>query len=356
MISHPGPHSTFSNFGACLNVVSVTSCCCLRKSPIFWISRLYFMRKEASAKNGWVRLAAQSLHAMPSTQEKVLEDISTLRILWKVSTMTPSYQFKLQKWRLRDRILRNGWSCEYPTPKWQGLDERLRLGESGRTMIGSLNQLPERSSQTLLDTSLAAVESSNHEPFPPAFFLDLDLFQQCRLTTPQDFATIPAYIQPFVGDLDSIRNVATKYFNKIQIWMPIVARKRLFRYLLNPLSRIRADITLLIVAMRVMTIFPVDTGSDPKIPLYVAVKRFYAEAESLGVLSLPCLQAGVLISIYEFGHGIYPAAFFTIASCARYAALLGLDAKQPLFQDNPSDWVQVEERRRVWWAILIVDR
>jgi hypothetical protein len=226
--------------------------------------------------------------------------------------------------------------------------------------ISPQSQLEDRrynlESLSISDISPFRSQQIQEDTFPPAFFLDIDLFKQCQLTLPRDFATIPAYIQPFVGDLNSIRDAAAKYFEKIQPWMPIVAKKRLFDYLNSSLSRLRADIALLIVAMRLITIFPVDSIFNPKIPMYVAAKRMYAEAEGVGVLTLPVLQAGVLISIYEYGHAMYPATFFTIATCARYAALLGIKKEGSLFEDLSHSWVEVEEKRRVWWAILIMDR
>jgi len=138
--------------------------------------------------------------------------------------------------------------------------------------------------------------------------------------------------------------------------MLIVAKKRLFDYLHSSLLRLRADIALLTIAMRLITLFLVDSIFNPKIPMYVAAKRMYAEAESVGVLTLPVLQAGVLISIYEYGHAMYLATFFIITACARYAALLGIGKERSLFEDPSLTWVEVEEKRRIWWAILIMDR
>lgn len=225
-------------------------------------------------------------------------------------------------------------------------------------MTGSQSQL-EYSSSELESLSLSDIspfQSQRLDIFPPAFFLDVDLFKQCQLTLPRDFATIPEYIQPFIGGMNSIRDGAAKYFEKIQPWMPIVAKKRLFRYMISPVSRIRADIALLIVAMRLVTIFPVDSSWDPRNSMYLAAKRMYADAEAAGILTLPLLQAGVIISIYEYGHAMYPATFFTVAACARYGALLGIDKEGTLFEDPSLHWVEVEERKRVWWAILIMDR
>ncbi len=91
--------------------------------------------------------------------------------------------------------------------------------------------------------------------------------------------------------------------------------------------------------------------------LYRAVKQFYFDIEFSGRLSLQTLQAAVLIAIYEIGHGIYPAAIISVSNCARIGTLLGIDKSLNVW--GPSSgipWIELEERRRVWWAIIILDR
>ncbi|RYP43048.1 hypothetical protein DL768_010106 [Monosporascus sp. mg162] len=48
--------------------------------------------------------------------------------------------------------------------------------------------------------------------------------------------------------------------------------------------------------------------------------------------SLMYLQALVLVALYEYGQGIYPAAWMT------------------------GTWIEMEERRRTWWAVYILDK
>lgn len=95
---------------------------------------------------------------------------------------------------------------------------------------------------------------------------------------------------------------------------------------------------------------------NPRIPLYYTVKHFNLEVESSSVFSILVLQAGVLIALYELGHAIYPAAFLTIGACARYAHALGINVSRGLNSRKVLTLVEVEERRRVWWAIIILDR
>lgn len=72
--------------------------------------------------------------------------------------------------------------------------------------------------------------------------------------------------------------------------------------------------------------------------------------------SILVLQAGVLVALYELGHGIYPAAFLSIGACARYAHALGINVSRTVPTRRVLTLVEVEERRRVWWAIVILDR
>lgn len=198
--------------------------------------------------------------------------------------------------------------------------------------------------------------------FPPAYFLDALLFHQCQLELPQNTLPTPSYIRNFLGDPASIRDLSTSYFNSVHIWMPIISRNRLYRYIINPLSKPRADVVLLVVAMRLIMWAPSDSTGDStgdlefKSDLYRATKRFHREVEATGLLTLPILQAGILIALYEFGHGIYPSAYFSVGACARYGVLLGIDRVPMLSVDRSPSWVEVEEKRRAWWTILILDR
>lgn len=81
------------------------------------------------------------------------------------------------------------------------------------------------------------------------------------------------------------------------------------------------DLAMLFLAMKLVTA-PVELVLD--LTLYREAKGFLARLESGGIISLLMLQAMVLIAVYEYGHAIYPAAWMTIGSCARYSDILGL--------------------------------
>jgi hypothetical protein len=83
------------------------------------------------------------------------------------------------------------------------------------------------------------------------------------------------------------------------------------------------------------------------------VKHLYLEFEVSSNFSISVLQAGVHLSLYDLGHAIYPAAFLSIGACARYAPALVINESRVLNIRRFLTLGEVEERRRIWWAIVI---
>ena len=109
------------------------------------------------------------------------------------------------------------------------------------------------------------------------------------------------------------------YFGTIHNWMPIVSKKRMDLGI--PVRNGGPDIAMLFLAMKLITT-QADEVADGT--LYSIAKGFLSGLEGSGVVSLLCLQAMVLIALYEYSHSIYPAAWMTVGACARYAEILGL--------------------------------
>jgi hypothetical protein len=74
------------------------------------------------------------------------------------------------------------------------------------------------------------------------------------------------------------------------------------------------------------------------------------------MMSIQVLQAGLLLSLYELGHAIYPSAYLSIGACARYAYALGINKDANTQVSKVLTLVELEENRRVWWGIVILDR
>ena len=166
-----------------------------------------------------------------------------------------------------------------------------------------------------------------------------------------------------IGDAASIREVASTFFTTVHRWLPVVSKRGVFVYLLNPLANREVELGLLALCMKLCGSTPVDMDgnreSASEMTIYSVAKRFHRDVEESGLLSIQVLQAGLLIALYEIGHAIYPAAYLTVGACARYGLALGIDKLSVLLEgdgERPRSWNEIEERRRVWWAVLVFDR
>ena len=188
------------------------------------------------------------------------------------------------------------------------------------------------------------------------FFLDFAIFQRGEVGIPRLSTPLSPYITEYIGDC---RLVASEYFEKNHAWMPVISKRRFYDHLLNPLLQPRADVVFLIFCMKLIAWSPLERSDEsrPRTQAYLAAKHFLVEAEVAGMFTVQLLQAFLLVALYELGHGIYPAAYMSVGACARYGLALGID-RQTLSQSSNSTLtlLEQEERRRVWWTCLILDR
>ncbi|KAM0259128.1 hypothetical protein ACHAQJ_003499 [Trichoderma viride] len=196
---------------------------------------------------------------------------------------------------------------------------------------------------------------------PAVYFIAQHIFHQARLNLPQLSLPVPNEIVSLIGDSSNIRSIATTFFGTVYPWMPIISKKEFFVYLLNPLGGRQIELHLLALCMQLCCRAAMgwDRDNVAKLDIYRAAKHFHLEVETAGALSIHVLQAAILIAIYEIGHAIYPAAYLTVGACARYGIALGIDKLSTSLmgdEKEPWSWIQVEERRRVWWAVTMLDR
>ncbi|KAE9364060.1 hypothetical protein N431DRAFT_550683, partial [Stipitochalara longipes BDJ] len=192
--------------------------------------------------------------------------------------------------------------------------------------------------------------------FPAVFFLDQDVFQQGMMTIPNPATQIPINISRIIGNDVEIRAVALRFFETVHSYMPIISRKHFFDQLLNPLCVPRADVALLCLCIKLMTGLPSPSAAQPQTDIYLCAKQYFVELEVAGIFSLQVLQSGLLIALYELGHGIYPSAYLSISTCVAYAFAMDLHSGATSKMTSKLNWVEREERSRVWWAIIILER
>lgn len=146
------------------------------------------------------------------------------------------------------------------------------------------------------------------------------------------------------------------YFATVHTYYPIISKIRLYQHLSNPLHEPGSDIALLFLAMK-LACSEIPEGMPPQTQLYQDVKSFYHYVESQNGYSIQMMQALQLIAMYEMGNAIYPAAYLSIGNAARIGHAMGLHAKDvPQMLPRPTTWTEQEERRRVWWGVVLLER
>lgn len=146
------------------------------------------------------------------------------------------------------------------------------------------------------------------------------------------------------------------YFDSVQTYFPVISKIRLYQHLSNPMHEPGADMALLFLAMKLIT-SEVPEGSPPQTQLYQDVKSFLSYIEGQNGYSIQLIQSVLLVSLYELGHSIYPAAYMSIGHAARLGHVLGIHERgAPQMLPRPNTWTEQEERRRVWWGVIILDR
>lgn len=183
-------------------------------------------------------------------------------------------------------------------------------------------------------------------------FLDPVVFSRAQLSVDNVEVTVTDEIAELVGGVLDIQAVSDRFFKSVHMWMPILSKPGFSSTLLSRLTYKKSELYLLVLSMKLCS----TRGTPLNTALYETVKLFHFKLQSSGVLSVLVLQAAVLIALYELGQAIYPAAFLSIGSCARYAVALGIDKSILSPSTSNSQWIEEEERRRVWWAILVLDR
>ena len=157
-----------------------------------------------------------------------------------------------------------------------------------------------------------------------------------------------------VEDISGLRAVAKAYFSGIHCWLPIVPENRFYECLPTIFSSPRAEQGLLCLSMALVTLLPPakddPTAKEKFDTLYTLLKTFIGMLEAMNIISLVVVQARLLVTLFEIGHGI-DAAYISIAALARAAASLGINDTV-----NAPTSPKSEEELRVWWGVVMLDR
>jgi hypothetical protein len=115
---------------------------------------------------------------------------------------------------------------------------------------------------------------------------------------------------------------------------------------------------ILLLSMTLVSQLPSNhlSGGDDLEALYISTKMLFAQVQAFASPSLCLIQAGLLISTYERGHGLWEAAYVSVGTCARMAFATGLNRRVTEGQSGREAISQSEEEKNLWWGIVICER
>ncbi|KAK0387943.1 hypothetical protein NLU13_4187 [Sarocladium strictum] len=197
-------------------------------------------------------------------------------------------------------------------------------------------------------------------------FLTPDLFRDLRLQSLPEHASVPSEILEHLGSRQDIRDTTNNFLRLTRSWMPIINGKRHLAAVLNPLlTPLRRHTALLALAMKLYCASASgQLQGERKHALYMLTKWFHSEVEMSDEMNISTMQAAIFIAVFEMGEAIYPAAYLRVGNLVRYGIAMGLDK---INHDRLGTsyfgaaalgvpWIDVEEMRRVWWGVLILER
>ncbi|KAK1967471.1 hypothetical protein LY78DRAFT_494380 [Colletotrichum sublineola] len=120
------------------------------------------------------------------------------------------------------------------------------------------------------------------------------------------------------------------------------------------------DLVLLILCIHILTIWNVDEFSSTAMlnhPLYQSAKRMWAMRKAFSKAKIEHVQCGVLIALFELGHGDITRCYQTFGETASIGKLLNLRPGKYVKEEEgmPAD-PEEEQNRALWWVLFIMDK
>jgi hypothetical protein len=170
-----------------------------------------------------------------------------------------------------------------------------------------------------------------------------------------------------------VGDISARYFQHFHRHLPVISRTRFYNNLITLGATPAADFSVLLLAICLVTRAPAlgyesghgATRSVEQQSLYLTARSLFAQVQVSCSPSVPLIQAGLLLAVYEYTHGRPDDAFMTIAGSARMAYAARIHARDrhqtqmTHIAGHNADTdllLQAEEAANTWWGIVICER
>ncbi|KAF5530776.1 transcriptional regulatory moc3 [Fusarium mexicanum] len=208
------------------------------------------------------------------------------------------------------------------------------------------------------DSDTPPINDNAEEIFKP---WSLTLFPMAISATTLDrtMAYHMHYLYKVVGQ--SPAQAGKRFLDNFQRWLPTIAPRRLHEHIeLSEQGLPGADVSVLLLSICLVTL---RSGGDLEDPLlqpsavHVTVKTLHAQVQAIMHASIPLVQAGVILSAYEYATGQIDSAYISIAACIRMAQFVSVDvAYERLDAVQEEKRLQATSEWNLWWSIIVLER
>ncbi len=170
-----------------------------------------------------------------------------------------------------------------------------------------------------------------------------------------------------------VDEINARYFQGFHRHLPVISRTRFYNNLITSGTAPSADFSVLLLTLCLITHAPAlgyqsghgATQSVEQQSLYLTARSFFAQVQVSCSTSVPLIQAGLLLAVYEYTQGRPDDAFVTIAGSARIAYAARIHARDrhqtqmthTAGHNADTDLLlQAEETANTWWGIAIYER
>lgn len=165
---------------------------------------------------------------------------------------------------------------------------------------------------------------------------------------------------PLLPETELLEAIVTAYFYHVHPWIPMIHQARFLQRYTNETEHQNLLVIVCSMVIAASKFVPGAKTSNLRIRrwvVYTAMER----------LSLESLQALIIIAFDDIGSGNAAKAWSIIGSLTRTVEYMQLTQEQqdgehrPLCQpyahlEHVDDWTEIEERRRVFWNVFLLDR
>ncbi|KAH6611852.1 fungal-specific transcription factor domain-containing protein [Boeremia exigua] len=188
-------------------------------------------------------------------------------------------------------------------------------------------------------------------------------FQTCKRRREDDALDITSRMDdaPSLPTADILEPILTAYFTHVHPWIPMIHQSRFFERVADETQR---EQLLIVIHSMVLAAYKFVPGAG----IYIrAQTRNWIICSAMGSLKLEHLQALIILAFNDFGDGNAEKAWSIIGSMTRTVEYMQLAQEQEEGEQRPFSqpfaplqyavhWTEVEERRRVFWNVFLLDR